>query len=290
MKKSDEILDYCRKAQREVTAREIIESLYPGKEQPYINSVINELVYEKRLVRNDSIRPYRVRLPFPGEIIGKVRDYSRGPIVKTAMRTIRRREDIITPCKEEIEKYLSKWQGLDKYKAQENALNKLFFSTYPKNTDIDEVLVKVATLNDFYSTNIFSAYKIAQHIIKLNIDERLEVGDDELVNDLAQVMIDKDDTKNFYSFATKYCSHHRPFDYAIYDSYVQKVLCYFRNVDRFSEFSGGELKNYPRFKSVLKDFIAFYGLEDYNLKLIDRYLWQLGKDKFPKYSTKKEYI
>ena len=46
--------------------------------------------------------------------------------------------------------------------------------------------------------------------------------------------------KNFYSFATKYCSHHRPYDYAIYDSYVDKVLRHFRNVDGFSDFTDAD--------------------------------------------------
>lgn len=29
---------------------------------------------------------------------------------------------------------------------------------------------------------------------------------------------------NFYSFASKYCSHHNPLDYPIYDIYVDEVL------------------------------------------------------------------
>ncbi|UTW70364.1 hypothetical protein KHA80_07545 [Anaerobacillus sp. HL2] len=41
--------------------------------------------------------------------------------------------------------------------------------------------------------------------------------------------------KNFYSFATKYCSHHNPLDYPIYDSYVDEVLRHFRNRDGFSD-------------------------------------------------------
>lgn len=33
---------------------------------------------------------------------------------------------------------------------------------------------------------------------------------------------------------------------------------------------------------ILLDFQKNYGLEDFNLKQIDKYLWQLGKEKFPK--------
>ena len=95
--------------------------------------------------------------------------------------------------------------------------------------------------------------------------------------------MDNGSIKYFYSFATKYCSHHYPEKYAIYDSYVDDVLKYFRNVDCFSEFANEDLRKYERFVEVLREFATFYGLEDYSLKDLDRYLWQLGKDKFPQH-------
>ena len=93
--------------------------------------------------------------------------------------------------------------------------------------------------------------------------------------------------KNFYSFATKYCSHHNPLDYPIYDSYVDVILRYFRNRDAFSSFADSDLKDYVHFKGALIDFRMFYGLQEYNLKLIDRYIWLLGKEYFPKNYGKK---
>lgn len=92
----------------------------------------------------------------------------------------------------------------------------------------------------------------------------------------------------FYSFATKYCSHHRPLDYPICDSYVEKVLCYFRDRDKFASFKTPELKDYTKFKGTLIDFRSFYGLDQYNLKEIDKYMWQLGKEYFPKNYRKKK--
>lgn len=97
-----------------------------------------------------------------------------------------------------------------------------------------------------------------------------------------------DTLKNFYSFASKYCSHHNPLEYPIYDSYVDEVLRYFRNNDEFSDFQDGDLKDYAKFKSILNDFRTFYGLDQYNLKQIDQYVWQLGKDYFPKNYGKKK--
>ena len=105
-------------------------------------------------------------------------------------------------------------------------MDKLFFTLCPENTDMSDILLKVAALNDFYSINIFSVYPVAKHILSLGIDDRLKTGDVALVSDIQRVTINGVE-KNFYSFATKYCSHHRPLDFPIYDSYVEKVLVLF---------------------------------------------------------------
>lgn len=184
------------------------------------------------------------------------------------------------PCNEQVEIYLKKWATLDKYVAQENSIKKLFSDTYPYNTDIDDVLIKVSSLNDFYSTHIYQTYLVAKHIVQMNIDERLSNGDLTLVNDLSLVNLgDKD--KCLYSFVSKYCSHHNEHVYPIYDSYVAKTLKYFKKVDKFARFSNEDLRDYVKFNDILNSFRCFYGLKQYSLKQIDKYLWLLGKEYFP---------
>ena len=73
--------------------------------------------------------------------------------------------DVPTPSKEQVEYYLAKWDELENYHLQEDSLDKLFFKLCPKNTDITDILLKVSTLNDFYSTNIFSVYPVAKHMV-----------------------------------------------------------------------------------------------------------------------------
>jgi len=197
--------------------------------------------------------------------------------------------DVPAPSIEQVEFYLAKWEGLENYRLQEDALNKLFLEPCPKNTDVIDVLLKASTLNDFYSTNIFSIYPVAKHICDLDIDARLKAGDVTLVRDIQYVMIG-DTEKNFYSFATKYCSHHNPLDYPIYDSYVDEVLRYFRDRDHFSDFQDSDLKDYMKLKGILIDFRTFYGLDTFNLKQIDQYAWQLGKDYFPKNYGKRKLL
>ena len=185
-----------------------------------------------------------------------------------------------TPSKEEVDKYLSLWDSLDDYVEQEHALDKLFFGVFKTNDTIGNILIKCSVLNDFYSTNIFKVYPIAKHILGLNIDDRLNKHDPTLVNDIANVTI-SGKSKYFYSFASKYCSHHDPLNYPIYDSYVEKVLKYFKKKDKLIKFNNDDLKHYELFKQILLDFQKAYNIEEYNLKDLDRYLWQLGKKYFP---------
>lgn len=189
--------------------------------------------------------------------------------------------DIPKPSVEKVEEYLKLWDTLENYSLQECALDKLFFELAPSNTNISDILLKSATLNDFYSTNIFSIFPVAKHILSLNIDDRLKEGDETLVDDMKNIVINNKNMK-LYSFATKYCSHHNPEAFPIYDSFVDKVLRYFRDIDGFSKFKNEDLKNYETFKSILNDFKIFYSLQKYSFKELDRFLWQFGKEYFPK--------
>lgn len=184
------------------------------------------------------------------------------------------------------------WEKLDgqKYKIQEDALNELF-GKHPNNDRLEDILLKAATLNDFYNTNVLSIFGVAKHILTItNIDERLAKADESLIKDLMKnSFIDKiGETKeiNFYSFATKYCSHHNPDNYPIYDGYVDKVLRYFRTHENFSSFRNNELKDYKKFKSIIIQFRNYYDLKDFSFKEIDRYLWQTGKKFFQKKTTR----
>jgi hypothetical protein len=197
----------------------------------------------------------------------------------TKTRTTQRRQDVPQPSKELVEHYLNKWDKLEDYSSQEEAVNRVF-RDYNSNKELENILIKCSILNDFYSTNIFKIYPVAKHIQNLDIDSRLKEGDPTLVDEIAKITIGGK-TKNFYSFASKYCSHHNQLDFPIYDSYVHKVLKYYRNVDKFFDFEESDLKAYPKFKNILVEFRSFYKLDEYNLKELDKYLWQFGKEYFP---------
>lgn len=162
----------------------------------------------------------------------------------------------------------------------ESSLDLIFLRTFPLNNTLEEILLKVSAINQMYNANLFSLLPIAEHILNLDIDRRLEAIDTHLVNELALVA-EEGRVKNFYSFATKYCSRQKPDDYSVYDSYVEKSLKYFRDKDNLISFKNSDLKNYSSFSKIIYDFKVIYKLHNRTLKEVDLFLWNYGKRRFP---------
>ncbi len=183
----------------------------------------------------------------------------------------------------EVEKYLQKWSTTADLYEPEAVLKELFIQTRPYNRSIDDIILKAAALNTVYNTRITSIYPVAQRILSLNIDERLRAGDETLVNELMgvdYVINGEVSHADHYSFASKYCSFHNSDAFPIYDSYVDAILWHYQNVEHFYVFKHSELKDYPKFKRIIRAFQSHFGLEQYTVKQLDQYLWQFGKDYF----------
>ncbi len=153
----------------------------------------------------------------------------------------------------------------------------LVFRQWPTNVNYDEVLVKVVVLNRLYSTNIWDPYTVAQHIVDLNVDERLRAGDSSLISIVGNVRFGSK-TRYFLSFATKYCSWHEPDLFQIFDSYVEWILWQYKAQFDFAAFKQKELRVYPSFVSVVDQFVEHFGLVRLSRKDLDKFLWIEGKD------------
>lgn len=183
-------------------------------------------------------------------------------------------------------------QFVNEFNEPDSALFELF-ARYPKNTDHKHVLLKVVALNALYSTMIRvystitpTVYEVANHIVAIGdeIDSGLEAGSPGLVLTISKISkkVNKDE-KTFYnySFATKYCSFHRPEHYPIYDSRVYEYLRRLRNRDKhidggFRQFKNEELWDYPLFKGIVDEFRITYGLQEFTYKEIDAFLYIEG--------------
>lgn len=153
----------------------------------------------------------------------------------------------------------------------------LVFRQCPTNVNYDEVLVKVVVLNRLYSTNIWDPYTVARHIVDLDIDGRLQIGDALLVPDLGKIRF-RNRERYVLSFATKYCSWHKPNLFQIFDSYVEWILWQYKKLFGFASFKRYELREYAQFVSIVDQFVSHFGLSNLSRKDLDKFLWIEGKD------------
>lgn len=198
------------------------------------------------------------------------------------------------PTRTEVEKWLSAWDEDDKNKHVVSAIQNLF-TKIPKNDNFDEIYIKIAALDDLYSTHVRYLDELAKHISSIkNLDRRLETGDLTVVNELANVSVTNENGKekqyNYYSFATKFCMFSNSKAYSIYDSYVEKVLRGFNELDDFFDPKELNFRNYEDFDKILNLFRKKYQdvFENISRLDMDRYLWLLGKKTFPKNYSKKK--
>lgn len=125
---------------------------------------------------------------------------------------------------EMVRNYQEEWANSPGYPRQENILDEYFHKKYKENKNPNEVLIKVILLDKFYSTHLdfIDVLPLVERITdaELNFDERLRNKDISLVDAIRKCT----GTKDYYSFATKYCSHHDEDTYPIYDQFVAKSL------------------------------------------------------------------
>ena len=172
------------------------------------------------------------------------------------------------------------------------------FEALPHNRNIEEVFPKVLVLDNLYRTNLYrtnihAIHAVARRICELDIDPELEEKSLSLVNDIAHVEI-SGQKKCLRSFASKYCSWHRPDVYPIYDSIVSKLIWAYQKSCSFADFKRYELidwPDYPRYAEIIGQFRDHFGLNDFSFKELDEFLWLYGKNRdgiFDKYGLERE--
>lgn len=190
-----------------------------------------------------------------------------------------------TPTPERVRAACDEFE--QKYRVVEGALGWLF-AQYPSNDDLRHVLLKVVALSSLYGTRIFAYSEkipnlvdVALHIRNsaAEIGSALSVGAPEVVERISRVSVAKKADRNFFSFATKFCSWHKPDLYPIWDANVQRYL---RRLQRHSDFAGSfkinaEHWEYREFRDAMVAFRDFYGISSFNFKDIDKFLWLYGE-------------
>jgi hypothetical protein len=171
----------------------------------------------------------------------------------------------------------------------EDALKKLF-GQYQKNAELSEVLLKVTAVNALYSTQILqyghkriNVLDIASRIVELGIDPELEKGSPDVVFQIARISVAGKKNAYNYSFATKYCNWHQHSHYPISDARVREYLWNLRSYEWnprdygcLGRFQQKRLWDYPIFTKIVSEFQRCYGLEDFNFKQIDMFMYYEG--------------
>ncbi len=148
--------------------------------------------------------------------------------------------------------------------------------TYRNNQDIRHVLLKVIAISTLYHARVLDIdlQPLAKHIAEIEaLDARLLRGDLEVVD---AIWNSHGTQRHYPSFATKFCSWHNPKDYAIYDGNAWAALVAYGAEGGSFVFPERSFVKYATFLEIVRRFQKSYGLEDYSLKDIDKFLWRVG--------------
>jgi hypothetical protein len=161
------------------------------------------------------------------------------------------------------------------------------FTRYPANSDHAQVFLKVVTLNTLYSTwmPLYSSTRpdlrdMAQHIHENaeQIDAALAAGSPEIVDTIASPKVPGKRDYYYFSFASKYCSWHRPESYPIYDSNVDRYISCLKNEALFREFfnTGENHWRYSEFRRLISILRERHSLNSCSFKQFDKFLYLHG--------------
>lgn len=157
----------------------------------------------------------------------------------------------------------------------ESTIHELIF-THPNNQDVRHILLKVIAINALYHARVLDMdlQPLSLHIKSIGeLDARLRQG----VPDVVDLIWKSQGTKrHYFSFATKFCSWHNQEAYAIYDLNVWEALVAYRAKNERFAFRNSECDSYTGFLAIVRRFQKSYGLDDYSLKSIDKFLWRIG--------------
>ena len=147
----------------------------------------------------------------------------------------------------------------------------------PENKCISHIHAKVILISTLYHARVRDKdyAPLTEHIAKINhLDARLDEGDPTVVDEIWHA---KGTSIHYPSFATKFCNWHNQKRYAIYDLNAwESLIAYGKRGDSF-HMTERDWSQYADFLAIVKRFQNAYGLTNYSLKDIDKFLWRVGR-------------
>lgn len=164
-------------------------------------------------------------------------------------------------------------------------LTKLF-NSFNDETNEYEVLIKVAALNQIYSTAIQYIAPVVSQIQKninnnhktFSIAQYAEMVDKITTVTWVSPTSAKQHTRRNLSFSSKYIHFLSGRQLPIYDSYIWIVMIGYLNQKNKTKLSYSPPKSYQEFYSLFLRFKDDFGLTERTNYDLDKYLWQYGKN------------
>jgi hypothetical protein len=165
------------------------------------------------------------------------------------------------------------------------SLTKLF-NSLEDETNKHEVSIKVAALNQIYSTAIQYIAPVVSQITEnidnnhktLSITQYVETVDKIATVTWVSPITGKVHTRCNMSFSSKYIHFLSGCQLPIYDSYIWIVMIGYLNQKNKTTLSFAPPKTYQEFYSVFLGFQNDFKLTEYTNYDLDKYLWQYGKN------------
>jgi len=162
-----------------------------------------------------------------------------------------------------------------------NSLLKLF-SEMNDNKSKYEVSIKVAALNQLYSTSIMYIKPVVEMIVEkcsFENNKYVELVDEIAVIEWENKSKNKKYRRNNLSFSSKYVHFLSEYKIPIYDSYIWILLIGYLKEDGVKNISFKPPTKYIDFYLIFEQFRnRFNILKDYSIYQIDKFLWQYGKN------------
>lgn len=148
-----------------------------------------------------------------------------------------------------------------------------YFAKNPKNDSLDEIRLKISAINNHEINDHYATEAMVEHILNLNIDNRLDANDLSLVEDIANIKVQGKQLR-LLNFASIYCNYHKPDVYPIYGGGQHREVAKRYIKEHKLNVNPDELDRYLVMKEVLDDIIKRYlGDKDVNYFEARKFGW-----------------
>jgi len=136
--------------------------------------------------------------------------------------------------------------------------NTALFAQLPNNTEANEIRMKLSAMNDKEIGHHALLEEVIQHILHLNVDERIQQGDLSVVEDIASLTA-HGKSYHLLAFASAFCNLHKPEAFPVYSNQHEDFYKRYIKEQNLS-LDPEKINTYEVFSKALNDLVQRLGL------------------------------